>query len=54
MITGYCKHCGCQIHLENKCWIDNSGGDVCGVDGDNSPHEDDLDNEFIPLNDRPS
>lgn len=44
-MTGTCKHCGCQIHKEGEVWVDNSGGDVCGVHGDNAPHEDELDEE---------
>jgi len=38
-----CKHCGNQIYIERYSgedfWIDNSGGDVCGVNGDNHPHD---------------
>jgi hypothetical protein len=42
-----CQKCGAQIHNEpspdgTDCWVDNSGGDVCGVDGDNAPHEPSL------------
>lgn len=33
-----CKLCGCQIFTEGEVWIDNTGGDVCGVDGTNNPH----------------
>lgn len=36
-----CQVCGCQIWYDKEynCWVDNSGGDVCGHYGDNSPHE---------------
>jgi hypothetical protein len=38
-----CKHCGYQIHEERYpqgiVYVDNSGGDVCGWDGGNEPHE---------------
>lgn len=38
--TDFCTDCGSQIHTdEDLQWRDNSGGDVCGVDGDNSPHK---------------
>jgi hypothetical protein len=46
-----CKHCGAQIHFEPGAagdtaypyvWVDNSGGDVCGWDGGNEPHEPDV------------
>jgi hypothetical protein len=38
-----CKHCGNQIHDEpagdgSTVWVDNSGGDICAVDGEDSPH----------------
>lgn len=33
-----CRVCGYQIHFLEGVWQDNSGGDVCGVDGTNSPH----------------
>ncbi len=39
MVTGNCIHCGCQIHLEAEVWVDNTGGDVCGWNGGNEPHE---------------
>lgn len=43
MISGRCINCGCQIFQDdNGIWIDNSGGDVCGIDGDNAPHIDSL------------
>ena len=38
-MTGECIHCGCQIHWDGIVWVDNSGGDVCGWDGGNEPHE---------------
>jgi hypothetical protein len=52
MITGICKNCGCQIHAvktadNNYYWIDNSGGDVCGIDGDNAPHVDSIDDFLL-------
>lgn len=34
-----CKHCGAQIYRDGPVWVDNSGGDVCGWDGGNEPHE---------------
>ncbi|CAB4129705.1 hypothetical protein UFOVP115_93 [uncultured Caudovirales phage] len=34
-----CLECGCQIWLEGGVWVDNSGGDVCGANGDNEPHQ---------------
>jgi hypothetical protein len=37
-ITDTCQTCGCQIWWDGLSWINNSGGDVCGVNGDNSPH----------------
>lgn len=40
-----CLHCGCQIHREGDAWIDNSGGDICGADGENSPHVPDMSDE---------
>lgn len=39
-MIGTCVACGCQIHQEKGFWVDNSGGDVCGVNGDNAPHYD--------------
>jgi Rieske Fe-S protein len=42
-VSGTCTHCGCQIFWDGYEWIDNSGGDVCGWDGGNEPHEDILD-----------
>lgn len=33
-----CGACGSQIHGEDNAWVDNSGGDVCGVAGGNEPH----------------
>lgn len=43
-VSGQCSNCECQIFFDdqNNCWVDNSGGDVCGVDGTNSPHQDNL------------
>jgi hypothetical protein len=38
-----CTKCGNQIHRDGTAWVDNSGGDVCGVDGENSPHTPDAD-----------
>jgi hypothetical protein len=46
-MTGNCKHCGCQIHKDGSVWVDNSGGDVCGINGDNAPHVDILDDEYV-------
>jgi hypothetical protein len=37
-ISDNCLECGNQIWIENETWIDNSGGDVCGINGDNEPH----------------
>jgi len=35
-----CKHCRYQIHEETPgIFVDNSGGDVCGWNGGNEPHE---------------
>ena len=35
-----CVHCGCQVHRDGHgTLLDNSGGDVCGWDGGNEPHE---------------
>lgn len=39
-MTGTCKHCGCQLYYDGRVWVDNTGGDVCGHDGANAPHED--------------
>lgn len=34
-----CAACGSQVHRdEHDVLIDNSGGDVCGVEGGNEPH----------------
>ena len=33
-----CLDCHSQIWLESETWIDNSGGDVCGINGDNELH----------------
>ena len=48
-MTGTCKYCGCQIHKDGDSWVDNSGGDVCGIDGDNKLHADILDDEMALL-----
>ncbi len=37
-MSGICETCGCQVFWEVSVWVDNSGGDVCGVDGTNSLH----------------
>jgi len=50
MASSTCANCGCQIHTEGNVWVDNSGGDVCGMFGDNDPHVDILEVE-IPLHD---
>ena len=35
-----CKNCGYGIRTDkNGWWVDLTGGDVCGWDGTNSPHE---------------
>ncbi len=35
-----CSHCGAQLYADNQgTLIDNSGGDVCGYNGGNEPHE---------------
>ncbi len=48
MISGRCKRCGCQIFRDkNGVWIDNSGGDICGIEGGNEPHSDELDYDYI-------
>lgn len=36
-----CKHCGQPLVTDQGCLVDPTGGDVCGVDGTNSPHEPD-------------
>lgn len=41
---GRCRHCGQEVHNEPApdgaaCWVDETGGDVCGWDGGNEPHE---------------
>jgi hypothetical protein len=34
-----CVACGASVSQDNHgTWIDETGGDVCGVDGDNAPH----------------
>jgi hypothetical protein len=33
-----CKACGQIIKFDGQVWIDKTLGDVCGMDGDNSPH----------------
>ena len=37
-VSDTCTKCGNQIHDEDGVWVDNSGGDVCGAEGDNDPH----------------
>lgn len=42
-VVSVCKNCGQDIHQEVHngvtVWVDeHTGGDVCGVDGDNTPH----------------
>jgi hypothetical protein len=34
-----CRNCNQPIGDDGRAWIDATGGDVCGVDGDNAPHE---------------
>ena len=34
-----CKHCRKPVHVDAGVWVDESGGDVCGWDGGNEPHE---------------
>lgn len=34
-----CQHCQEQINKDTEVWVDNSGGDVCGWNGGNEPHE---------------
>ena len=39
-----CAHCGKPLHNEpatngSAVWVDDTGGDVCGWDGGNEPHE---------------
>jgi len=48
MASSTCANCGCQIHFDGIVWVDNSGGDVCGMFGENDPHVDILEVE-IPL-----
>jgi hypothetical protein len=46
-----CKHCGYQIHSDKDLdgsifYFDNTGGDVCGWNGGNEPHEPEDDELF--------
>lgn len=40
--TGMCKYCQSKIYKNGNTWTDKSGGHVCGADGDNLPHVDQL------------
>lgn len=42
MKTGICIKCGSQLHDDNGVWVDNTGGDVCGANGENDAHTDRL------------
>lgn len=33
-----CSICGDQVHSDGGTLVDNSNGDVCGLNGGNSPH----------------
>lgn len=34
-----CKHCRKLLYFDGKVWVDLlTGGDVCGVNGDNHSH----------------
>lgn len=46
----YCIHCNKPIYKveDQDCkltWVDDTGGDVCGVNGDNHPHETKVDDK---------
>jgi len=35
---GQCKYCNAKLTRDRTVWLDETGSDVCGVDGDNAPH----------------
>lgn len=37
--VGDCKHCGAALYLDRGVLTDRTGGDVCGHNGGNEPHE---------------
>jgi hypothetical protein len=42
MQTKKCKYCNSSIKdegIDNPVWVDDTGGDVCGWNGGNEPHE---------------
>lgn len=46
-----CVHCrreviNLPVDDENPCWIDETGGEVCGWDGGNEPHNPFLQKNF--------
>jgi hypothetical protein len=38
-IAAICRHCLRLIEDDRGAWVDATGGDVCGWDGGNEPHE---------------